>query len=91
MKRIPVICCLLAAFNCNGDEAAAKGADEQLAAAKGAIKTLAETLKGELQTAMQAGGPSAAIELHAPTPTWCSSWMRLRTWYRSVEEKWWSC
>lgn len=57
-------CCLsLAAFNCHGDEAATSGAEEQLIAAKGAIKTLAETLKGELQTAMQAGGPTAAIEV----------------------------
>lgn len=56
-------CLLLASFNCNGDEAAAQSADEQLNAAKGAIKTLAKTLKGELQTAMQYGGPTAAIEV----------------------------
>lgn len=64
MKRILTSCCLLlAAFNCNGDGPAANNVDEQLAAAKGAIKTLAETLKSELQTAMQSGGPAAAIEV----------------------------
>ena len=64
MKRILLSCCLLlAVFNCNGDESAAHGADEQLAAAKDAIKTLTETLKSELQTAMQSGGPTAAIEV----------------------------
>lgn len=64
MNRLLVSCCLLlAAFGCNGDGAATSHVDEQSAAAKDAIKTLAETLKGELQTAMQAGGPTAAIEV----------------------------
>lgn len=56
-------CLLLAVVNCNAEEAAPSSADEQLATAKGAIKSLAETLKAELQSAMQSGGPTAAIEV----------------------------
>jgi hypothetical protein len=64
VKRILMSCCLLvAAFNCNAGDPAENGSDEPLGLAKDAIKTLAGTLQSELKSAMQTGGPTAAIEV----------------------------
>lgn len=46
-----------------GGQAAETHADTASAAAKAAIKSLAGRLKNELQTAMQSGGPTAAIQV----------------------------
>lgn len=60
MKRILVTACLgVLIFN----GALADGAGQQAVIAKAAIKSLAGTLKNELQAAMQSGGPTAAIEI----------------------------
>lgn len=60
MKRM-----LLAAGLCLvlSNPALAGDADSPAATAKTAIKSLAATLKNELQTAMQSGGPAAAIKV----------------------------
>jgi len=60
MKTQPVICCL--AFGLLSGSLAA-GEPAELTAAKAAVATFAETLKAELVTAMQAGGPLTAIEV----------------------------
>lgn len=59
MKHVFLTLCLLAlALNCNADEQV--GDSEQMAV-KAAIKDFAGALQTELKTAMQAGGPVAAI------------------------------
>jgi hypothetical protein len=59
MKHIFLISCLLAlALNCTADQQVTNS--EQMAA-KAAIKEFAGALQTELKTAMQAGGPVAAI------------------------------
>lgn len=60
MKRILVAACLCGAVF-NG--VLADSASEQTAMAKAAVKSLADSLKHELQTAMQSGGPAAAIQV----------------------------
>jgi hypothetical protein len=65
MKRIPMLTCLMAAaLTCHG-QAPVVGTDDDadISAARGAVKDLAMALKAELGSAMQAGGPVAAIEV----------------------------
>jgi len=60
MNRILIITCACMVLS-NG--VLADGAGDQTATAQTAIKSLAGTLKNELQTAMQNGGPTAAIKV----------------------------
>jgi hypothetical protein len=60
MKATIIICCLFAAL-LSGSATAAEAADQE--AAQKAIAAFAGTLKAELTSAMQAGGPVNAIEV----------------------------
>lgn len=63
MRRALIFTCLWLATALAYAGTQADQSDEQIAKAKTAIKVLAGTLKTELQTAMQSGGPTAAIEV----------------------------
>ncbi len=62
MKQILVgLCLLLLTMDCNSGQQTESGTQEEIIAAKAAIKELADTLQAELKNAMQTGGPVAAI------------------------------
>jgi len=62
MKRILLSLCLITlALDSNGGQTIETGQQAEIAKAKVAIKEFAGALQTELKTAMQAGGPVAAI------------------------------
>ena len=62
MKQILLgVCLVIFALDCSGDQQPDVNTQADIAAAKAAIKEFAGALQTELKTAMQAGGPVAAI------------------------------
>jgi hypothetical protein len=62
MKQLLLsLCLVILAPDCFANQQVTPQADENIAAAKVAIKRLAATLQTELKTAMQGGGPIAAV------------------------------
>ncbi len=60
-RYLPGLFFVTLAFACHGDQQTDANTGAETAAAKAAIRDLAMTLQAELKSAMQTGGPAAAI------------------------------